>query len=107
MHEDGVPQYPPDVSDSEDTYPIKHYSEIQALEAKIQYDFTKAPDDVMMTIDPSSGLALLNSTSESSKIAYDLTSNEPALMRACRIIERAWVAYTILHYGYSYSDDSD
>ena len=52
MHEDGVPQYPPDVTDSEDTYPIKHYSKIQVLKAKVQQDFTKTPDNVMVSIDP-------------------------------------------------------
>ena len=64
MHEDGIPQYPPDETDSEDTYPIKYYSEIQARNAKFQYEFAKwcteppdyvtMPDNEMVT-DVSSG----------------------------------------------------
>ena len=111
MHEDGIPQYPPDVTDSEDTYPIKYYSEIQARNAKFRYEFAKwcteppdhvtMPDNEMVTGVSSGQLAQLTSN----EIAYNLILDEPALVRACRIIERAWIAYTILHYDYSYSDD--
>ena len=56
MHEDGIPQYPPDATDSEDTYPIKYYSEIQARNANFRYDFakwcTESPDHVTPNTSP-------------------------------------------------------
>ena len=41
----------------------------------------------------------------SNEIAYNSILDKPELVRACRIIERAWIAYTVLHYDYEYSDD--
>ena len=73
-------------------------------------DHVTMPDNEMVTGGSSGQLAQLNSVfsaSGVSEIAYNLILDEPALVRACRIIERAWIAHTILHYDYSYSDDAN
>ena len=94
LHEGGLPQYPPDSSDTNETYPLDDVTESSSVtptscarSADVTQD-TPTSDDVTLT-------------------GYDLAWYENAVShlyvesawRACGVIERAWLRYAITVLG--------